>query len=120
MNIHGDELRMYIIVNTDAKMGKGKACAQVSHAVMLITEFLLTNNPTLFNNYKNGGMPKLVLKSNHETLLSLESKYPNSFPIRDFGRTQVKPNTFTVLGFLPMTDSEKHNSYPELESLKLL
>ena len=28
MDNHGDELRMYIVINTDAKMSKGKTAAQ--------------------------------------------------------------------------------------------
>ena len=122
MNNHGEELRAYIVVNTDAKMGKGKAAAQVGHATMNITEHLLTSTQadrTLYYKYKRNGMPKIVLGANLEIMNKLECSYPNVFPIRDSGRTQVEPGTLTAIGFLPMTDLEKDRFYPELKLLKL-
>jgi peptidyl-tRNA hydrolase, PTH2 family len=114
------ELRMYIVVNTDAGMGKGKAAAQVGHAVMNVTEHLLTTNKPLYHKYKRNGMPKIVLKANQNVMNQLEFNYPNAFPIRDSGRTQVAPGTLTAIGFLPMTDTDQNILYPELKSLKLL
>ena len=39
--MNDDEVVMYIIVNSDLKMGKGKIAAQVGHIVMHIMEALV-------------------------------------------------------------------------------
>lgn len=119
-----EELRISIVVNVDAKMGKGKIASQVGHVIMLITEYLLTYDKELYINYKQSGMPKIVLRANLDimnTLLKdLELSGSKLFPTRDAGRTQIAPKTLTAIGFLPMTDEERNNSFPILSTLKLL
>jgi PTH2 family peptidyl-tRNA hydrolase len=109
-----NEYRMYLIVNSDVKMGKGKVGAQVGHAVMYLTEMMISSKN--YKDYKKSGAPKIVLKASQETMVELYKKYPNlSVCVHDAGRNQLEPNTFTVLGFLPMTDQ-----LPELKKLSLL
>lgn len=44
-------MKMYIFVNNDLKMDKGKACAQVGHAVQYITEEIISGG-NLTDSYK--------------------------------------------------------------------
>ena len=113
------ELRMYIVVNTDVKMGKGKIAAQVGHAVMLITEYMMKHRQSAYEQYKLDGMAKITLKSNLTTIRKL-SEDPTCVVIHDAGRTQVAPNTLTVIAFPPMTEETKAKFYSGLNELKLL
>ncbi len=110
---------MYILVNKDAKMGKGKIAAQAGHVVMLATEYMMSNDGKLYSDYKAGGMPKIVLNATVELLNEFEG-CPNMFSVRDFGRTQVEPNTLTAIATLPMTQEQLDELYPQIKSLKLV
>lgn len=121
-----NELTMYIIVNNDLKMGKGKIAAQVGHLVGRITEELVTMK------YENGdsvtmdlpepyvryfiwlmryGAKKVVLKGTEVQIREL-IKESECRSIIDAGRTQVAPDSLTVVGFLPSYDKvEKFKSY---------
>lgn len=120
MSDHKDELRMYIVVNNDAKMGKGKVAAQVGHAVMMAVAHLIKNDQKLYSRYSQSGMAKIVLKANLETIEQLASAHKNVFVVRDAGRTQIESGTLTAVGFLPMTEHIRDKQYPMLSSLKLL
>lgn len=108
--------KMYFVVNNDLGMGKGKLCAQVGHAVAEWTRRLEKQPTDEYNHWKKHLEPKIVLKSTEENMRQLLAKYPQStVAIIDAGRTQVAPNSFTVLAFAPTNAPP-----PELQSLKLL
>ena len=126
-----EEYRMYIIVNSDAKMSKGKIASQVGHAVMAVTEIMVKEYPQLWRNYVDNGIhPKICLKACSELMYEICHNYdwvdhPNRQAwcrgIKDAGRTQVEPGTLTALAFCPM----KKSTMPRLllsviEKLKLL
>jgi peptidyl-tRNA hydrolase len=144
--------QMFILVNTDLKMEKGKIAAQVGHVVGIITEHIIrtayeisikknfplnklaseysddmnayadtnTDSDTdtdetltdedidAFCDYihymrwcKYDGHVKIVLKATEaeiNSLIASETKYKY---IRDAGKTQIAPNSLTVLGFFP-------------------
>ena len=129
---------MYLIVNSSVKMSKGKTAAQVGHVVQRITEYMVLNKPQQWNNYKNSGMAKIVLRASEEDIIKMIMKYgtingcdlmknnknnktgPISYII-DAGRTQIPPNTLTVIGFCPiMIKKDMILNYPELATYKLL
>jgi peptidyl-tRNA hydrolase, PTH2 family len=103
-------LYMYILVNDDLKMGKGKIAGQVGHVVGLITEEIIRKSyesskgiPDCYSRYmvwKMSGYAKVVLKATQEQIEQLVGE-PESMYIRDAGRTQISPNSLTVLGFYP-------------------
>lgn len=104
-----DELVLFFIVRKDLKMNRGKIAAQVGHAV----QYLLLNpkEPKLVQKYLLTGTVKLVKRC--ETLQELEELeeecHRKKIPCRsviDFGRTQVAPNTKTVLGIGPRPRKE--------------
>lgn len=108
---------MYIFVNTDLKMDKGKACAQVGHAVQYImeeiydfrmkaeqnpTKYLYTNSP--WDRYllwkEDFGSAKVTLKATTEQLLELK-EMPEARYVIDEGRTQIPKGSLTVVAFFP-------------------
>ena len=91
-------------------MGKGKIAGQVGHVVGLITEEIIRKYyesvkgvPDCYLRYiqwKKTGHAKIILKATHEQIDFLLGK-PESVYIRDSGKTQIAPNSLTVIGFYP-------------------
>ena len=122
---------MCFVVNTSLKMGKGKICAQVGHAVETLIEGLLKKPTQDYVNWKYSLRRKIVLKATQEEIddfikNAAEEKDKNNrliinndtfVTVRDAGLTQVDPGSLTVLGFIPM----EGRSRPDfLKNLKLL
>lgn len=113
------ELTMYIIVNNDLNMQKGKLVSQACHVAGEITEILVrsgyesTKLPDSYQRYvvwKMTGCKKIVLKATEQQILDLMQE-GECVSIRDAGRTQVAPNSLTAIGFYPsahMSDKVKH------------
>ena len=112
------ELSMYLFVNTDLKMEKGKIAGQVGHAVQIITEKILRlgyesrNIPECYvryNKWSRSGAKKVVLKATQqqmEQLLNLDGHLDECITVIDAGRTQIEPNSMTVVGFFPTYDKK--------------
>ncbi len=108
-------LVMYILVNNDLQMGKGKIAAQVGHVVQNLVEDIITkkyeskkvqNICTDYEIWKREGCPKIVLKATKEQLEKLSEMDKARFII-DAGKTQIAPGSLTVVGFPPMRTLEK-------------
>lgn len=123
-----EDTRMYIFVNTELGMGKGKIAAQVGHVVQYIVEDILrshyekrSNGTEIFNAYtawKAAKSPKIILKATQKEMEDL-SKLPGSRMVLDAGKTQIPSGSFTVLGFLLPTSGkdsikELFSDYKEL------
>lgn len=108
------ELKMYIVINKDLKMSKGKIASQVGHATMLVTEYLIKFKPKLYQTYRNLGMPKIVLQADTTTIDKLSTTINPNFVVYDAGRTQIPIGSLTTIAFIPMTE------HKILSSLKLL
>lgn len=98
-------MKQAIVLRTDLKMGKGKLCAQASHASL--EAFLLTQQkePEWADFWLREGQKKIVLKVMSEQALKdlfLEAKHevPAKLVI-DAGHTQVQPGSTTALGLGP-------------------
>jgi PTH2 family peptidyl-tRNA hydrolase len=114
MNNEEPELVMYFVVNSDLKMGYGKMAAQVAHAA--IDAYERTDDKVVLQNWRKNGSAKVVLTAPHEKILELLNKFScQCWPIYDQGRTQICPNSLTVLGFSIMPKG----SNPDLCTLKL-
>lgn len=122
--------RMYIVVNSDLSMGKGKVAAQVGHGVAAIVRHMencTTPGSVLRNIYKKwseGLEMKIVVKAPEDTLLRLATKFPRNraaspfcIPVLDAGRTQVPEGSLTVVAFAPLSEKLMPE---ELKSLQLL
>jgi len=99
---------MYIFVNSDLKMTKGKVASQVAHVVQLITEEIIRdgyeNHPPsesymTYMKWRTNPV-KIIKKANTIELIDL-ARIKQARQIIDDGQTQVKPNSLTVVGFFP-------------------
>ena len=117
MNMDKQEAyHMYIFVNNDLKMGKGKIAAQVGHVVLQIVEHILNDKKSdefkRYQEWKKNGQAKIVLKATELDLQTLAT-LPESKFILDAGRTQIQSGSLTVVGFFP-------NVHPEFKKYTLL
>ncbi|KAF9600954.1 hypothetical protein IFM89_014660 [Coptis chinensis] len=96
---------MVLVVKNDLKMGKGKIAAQCSHATLGLYKKLLHRAPKTLNRWEMCGQVKVVLKSESEDdLLVLQERakslnLPTHITIAA-GRTQIAPNSRTVMALL--------------------
>lgn len=100
-----DDFKMVLVVRNDLKMGKGKIAAQCSHATLGIYKKVLYRAPKALNRWEMCAQPKVVLKiESEEDMLVLQErakslKLPTHITI-DAGRTQIAPNSRTVMAIL--------------------
>lgn len=103
-------IAMYIFINSDLQMTKGKAVAQACHVVEQITEKIIhgmyagIKNPA-YTQWKRSGRAKIVLRATQAQLDELIRTNPEIEYIRDEGLTQVMPGSLTAAGFPPMPKS---------------
>jgi PTH2 family peptidyl-tRNA hydrolase len=101
---------MYLFVNDDLKMGKGKIGAQIGHCVQLLIEDILENTKKEkyqdYLKWKSSGCKKIVLKATQLHLLELQ-KDDMSRSVHDAGHTQIEAGSLTVVGFFPSNKLEK-------------
>jgi len=112
------ELVQYIVVNTSLGMNKGKIAAQASHAAVSVLEKV---DSEVFEEWKNGGMKKIVLKvGTTEELLSLFEKVKKHLPcalITDAGRTQIEAGSKTAFACGPVEENEGAKYFSQLKLL---
>ncbi|XP_073014115.1 uncharacterized protein [Typha latifolia] len=100
-----EDFKMVLVVRNDLKMGKGKIAAQCSHATLGLYKKLLHRAPKALSRWEMCGQVKVVLKiESEEELLVLQErakslKLPTHVTI-DAGRTQIAPNSRTVMAIL--------------------
>ncbi|XP_057970776.1 uncharacterized protein LOC131159693 isoform X3 [Malania oleifera] len=104
-----EDFKMVLVVRNDLKMGKGKIAAQCSHATLGLYKKLLHRAPKALNRWEMCGQVKVVVKiESEEDLLILQEraksiKLPTHITI-DAGRTQIAPNSRTVMAILGPAD----------------
>lgn len=118
---------MYIVVNKDLKMGKGKIAAQCCHSACKVVETLLSHKLkgggidwTLicFTEWMNKSYAKVVLKASESEMKALINKYDrNCCYTEDEGRTQIPAGSLTSIAFYPIPKDEAPS---DLRRLKLL
>lgn len=118
---------MYILVNEDIKIGKGKLAGQVGHAVCtyMYRNYIRTYNDKIIN--INSEMleeiddymevqKKIILKCPQSKLEELEKQ--GYITIRDNGLTQLEPNTLTCVN-VGIFDRDKKEVPSWISELKL-
>ena len=112
------ELVQYIIVNSGLGMNKGKIAAQCAHASVSVLEKIDDN---VFEEWKNSGMKKIVLKvKTTEELLELFENTKKRFPcalITDAGKTQIEAGSKTCFACGPIEEDEGQKLFKELKLL---
>ncbi|XWS42873.1 hypothetical protein CRYUN_Cryun16bG0051700 [Craigia yunnanensis] len=86
-----EDFKMVLVVRNDLKMGKGKIAAQCSHATLGLYKKLLHRAPKALDRWEMCAQPKV------ERAKSLN--LPTHITI-DAGRTQIAPNSRTVMAIL--------------------
>lgn len=118
-----EDYTMYILVNNDLNMGKGKIASQVGHVVEKITAKILQSfqdikKPKQFMedyiNYTKSGNKKIILKGTQEQLQQFITD-TDSFHIIDAGKTEIPAGSLTVIGFLP--SNKNKNRFSEFKLL---
>ncbi|XP_078151109.1 uncharacterized protein LOC144546445 [Carex rostrata] len=104
-----EDFKMVLVVRNDLKMGKGKIAAQCSHATLGLYKKLLNRAPKSLNRWEMCGQVKVVVKieSEEEMLVLQERAKSLSIPthiVIDAGRTQIAPNSRTVMSILGPAD----------------
>mmetsp|Transcript_41071 Transcript_41071/g.131372 ORF Transcript_41071/g.131372 Transcript_41071/m.131372 type:complete len:165 (+) Transcript_41071:1511-2005(+) len=105
------DYKMALVVRADLKMGKGKIAAQCSHATLGLYKKLWRRREPALKRWEEVGQAKVVLKVDTEQeLLEISQKLkaagiPTHTTI-DAGRTQIAPNSRTVMAIGPATVDE--------------
>lgn len=125
------ECAMYIIVNSDLSMGKGKTASQCCHAVCGVIRILERQQPkdVAYLKWIRKGEAKIVLRASQKEMEKILSEFEVDqvvkresaniwcTSIHDAGRTQVPENSLTAIAFRPIS----RDSTPEIvKKLKLL
>merc|ERR1711890_156881 len=98
--------KMVLVVRTDLGMQKGKVAAQCAHAAVMCYKKALTEQPKVLSSWETLGQTKVCLRvGGEDELLHLAGLAKEAglvtAVVRDAGRTQVEPGSFTVLGIGP-------------------
>ncbi|XP_013188335.1 peptidyl-tRNA hydrolase 2, mitochondrial [Amyelois transitella] len=100
------EYKLVLVVRTDLNMSKGKIAAQCGHAAVGAFEKAQTRDPEGLNCWQLTGQAKIALKI--DSVEEIKQIADNAKQmglitslIRDAGRTQIAPNSITVLGVGP-------------------
>lgn len=104
-----EDFKMVLVVRNDLKMGKGKIAAQCSHATLGLYKKLHNRAPKALNRWEMCGQVKVVVKiESEDDMLVLQGRaksinIPTHITI-DAGRTQIEPNSRTVMAVLGPAD----------------
>jgi PTH2 family peptidyl-tRNA hydrolase len=110
---------MYILVNEELEMSKGKVAAQVGHAVNVLVYNMLKGREeevALLEEYMDGEIKKIILSAPERLLLQLEELGYCS--IIDKGYTEIKPNSLTCVN-LGIIDKNQLPATAVVNRLKL-
>ena len=95
------EYRLILLVNSELKMSYGKLAAQLVHAVIPILR--RADEGAAFRRWQRQGSKVICLAATTtqmlECLHSTEFAFLRPVPVFDAGRTEIPPNSLTVIGF---------------------
>ncbi|XP_053617169.1 peptidyl-tRNA hydrolase 2, mitochondrial-like [Plodia interpunctella] len=100
------EYKLVLVVRTDLNMSKGKIGAQCGHAAVGAFEKAQRRDPEALKCWQMTGQAKIALKTDSvEEIKQIEANAKKmgliTSLVRDAGRTQIAPNSITVLGVGP-------------------
>ena len=118
-----DDIVMYILVNNNLSMNKGKLASQVAHSACSVVSYLVKNPTTVYKEWLRTGATKIVLRSDFNTMGSLTYLFNNRSKelwcdyTLDQGKTEVLPGSLTTISFNPIYKSEAPDF---IQKMKLL
>ena len=97
---------MFLCVNMELKMDKGKMCAQCGHATLGAYKTALKYCPTAVTWWQRTGQAKIAVKVEKESLIyEIQKKAKEAglvtYLVLDAGRTQIAAGSRTVLAIGP-------------------
>ncbi|XP_047511475.1 peptidyl-tRNA hydrolase 2, mitochondrial-like [Pieris napi] len=100
------EYKLILVVRTDLGMSKGKIAAQCGHAAVGAYEKALKRDPEGLKSWQMTGQAKVAVKTDSVDEIKQIADNAKKMGIitsmiRDAGRTQIAPNSITVLGIGP-------------------
>jgi peptidyl-tRNA hydrolase len=98
-----------LVLNADAGMSTGKACAQGAHASLHAARSPLARSPFLrpaFESWREAGRPVRVRLASQAAFDALAS-LPSASVIRDAGFTELAPGTATALALPPLLPGQE-------------
>ncbi|XP_022126548.2 peptidyl-tRNA hydrolase 2, mitochondrial [Pieris rapae] len=100
------EYKLILVVRTDLGMSKGKIAAQCGHAAVGAYEKALKRDPEGLKYWQMTGQAKVAVKTDSVDEIKQIADNAKKMGIitsmiRDAGRTQIAPNSITVLGIGP-------------------
>ncbi|OQR85960.1 peptidyl-tRNA hydrolase [Achlya hypogyna] len=103
--------KMVLVVRNDLKMGKGKIAAQCGHATLGAYKRAVKRTPQALECWEALGQAKVALKvETEEEMLELAAKAKEiglvHYVVVDAGRTQIAPDTKTVLAVGPAPNGD--------------
>ncbi|KAF0693675.1 Aste57867_15378 [Aphanomyces stellatus] len=106
--------KMVLVVRNDLKMGKGKIAAQCGHATLGAYKRAVKRTPRAVECWETFGQAKIALKiESEDEMLALASRAKDMGIVHhvviDAGRTQIAPNTRTVLAVGPAPNGDVDN-----------
>ena len=125
-------LRQVIVINSDLKMGKGKIAISAAHGTTLymrsIEKVFISDEhiskEEYLENYESwmsdGAMMKIALIATEAEIIKILDEWNYEyklFQVRDFGFTQVLPNSLTCIASEPLTKAESDEIFGHLELL---
>ncbi|KAF0693674.1 Aste57867_15377 [Aphanomyces stellatus] len=105
-NLKYEPHKMVLVVRNDLKMGKGKIAAQCGHATLGAYKRAVKRSPQALECWEAFGQTKVALKVESEAdMLELAARAKElgivHYVVVDAGRTQIAPDTKTVLAVGP-------------------
>mmetsp|Transcript_13463 Transcript_13463/g.37808 ORF Transcript_13463/g.37808 Transcript_13463/m.37808 type:complete len:114 (-) Transcript_13463:76-417(-) len=113
---------MVLCVRMDLKMSKGKIAAQCCHACLGVWKKLWRRRDPVLRVWEECGQPKVTLQvPNEEAMLELYQRAKETgvptYIVVDAGRTQVAPNSRTVMAVGPWNEKDVNSVTGKLKLL---
>lgn len=119
----GPELKMWLVVRRDIPMSRGKVLAQAGHAYGQLYRYLTLMQPGLMMAYLECNQPKVTVTARDEARLAQVARTCAAAGIPhilvcDAGRSELEPNTPTVVAFGPCLRDELPSVLARLQLMK--
>jgi len=119
------EVVMYIIINKEVKMSKGKCVAQGAHvACKAVLDAFICDEQSPAGKYLRewlkGSYAKIVLKASVFEMKEFMKTSTRWHQVIDEGRTEIPKGTLTAIAHIPWDKDGMIDSCPQLPKLSML